>query len=125
MISQNYLRSSTLGGGFPFLHGLRQASRTSVQRPPSDFSFLLELDDLQTPKPPVPEHEITNQSRYGTLDDSGEQVLARLQLGLNGETFWSLADFERDMDLLAEGLEDLHIQYQGTYSREDIYLDDQ
>ena len=35
----------------------------------------------------------------------------------------SLEDFETDMDLLAEGLENLPAGYQGTYSREDIYLD--
>ncbi len=35
----------------------------------------------------------------------------------------SLAEFERDMDALAEGLDHLLVEYQGTYSRADIYLD--
>jgi hypothetical protein len=36
---------------------------------------------------------------------------------------FSLEEFERDMDLLTQGLENLPSEYQGTYSREDIYLD--
>jgi hypothetical protein len=36
---------------------------------------------------------------------------------------FSLEDFERDMDLLAQGLEHLPSEYQGNYPREDIYLD--
>jgi hypothetical protein len=43
----------------------------------------------------------------------------------NLATGFSLEEFERDMDLLAEGLEHLPAQYRGTYSREDIYLDDE
>jgi len=40
-------------------------------------------------------------------------------------TGFSLDEFERDLDLLAEGLDHLPLKYQGTYSREDIYLDDE
>lgn len=35
----------------------------------------------------------------------------------------SLEEFERDMDSLADGLDDLPAAYHGTYSREDIYVD--
>jgi hypothetical protein len=35
----------------------------------------------------------------------------------------SLEDFERDMDLMAQGLDHLPAEYQGTYPREDIYSD--
>lgn len=35
----------------------------------------------------------------------------------------SLEEFERDMDALAEGLEQLPAEYRGTYSRADIYVD--
>jgi len=41
----------------------------------------------------------------------------------NGFTEVSLEEFERNMDLLAEGSENLLPVYSGTYSREDIYLD--
>ena len=49
-----------------------------------------------------------------------DALLAPEQLG-NGKV--SLADFERDMDLLVQGLEHLPAEYEGTYSREDIYSD--
>jgi hypothetical protein len=35
----------------------------------------------------------------------------------------SLEEFERDMDALAEGAEQLPAEYRGTYSRADIYAD--
>ena len=35
----------------------------------------------------------------------------------------SLEEFERNLDLLAEGSENFSSRYNGTYSREDIYLD--
>jgi hypothetical protein len=49
-----------------------------------------------------------------------DALLALEQPG-NGKI--SLEDFERDMDLMAQGLEHLPAEYQGTYSREDIYSD--
>lgn len=49
-----------------------------------------------------------------------DALLALEQTG-NGKI--SLEDFERDMDLLAQGLDHLLTEYQGTYSREDIYSD--
>jgi hypothetical protein len=55
---------------------------------------------------------------------SGERMqLADALLALNqpADGKFSLKDFERDMDLLAQGLEHLPANYQGTYSREDIY----
>jgi hypothetical protein len=35
----------------------------------------------------------------------------------------SVEEFERDMDALAEGLEQLPTEYHGTYSRADIYAE--
>ncbi len=35
----------------------------------------------------------------------------------------SLQEFERNLDEMTEGLEDLVLPYQGTHSREDIYFD--
>lgn len=34
----------------------------------------------------------------------------------------SLEEFERDMNMLGDGLEHLALEYQGTYPRADIYL---
>ena len=48
-------------------------------------------------------------------------ALFALEQPVNGKI--SLEDFERDMDLLAQGLDHLPTEYQGTYSREDIYSD--
>ena len=46
-------------------------------------------------------------------------ALVALEQPGNGKI--SLEDFERDMDLMAQGLD--HPPAQGTYSREDIYSD--
>ena len=35
----------------------------------------------------------------------------------------SLAEFEQDMDALAEGLENIVVRYESGYSRKDIYVD--
>jgi hypothetical protein len=51
------------------------------------------------------------------------EVLDGLELPQGAITEPSLEEFERDMDVLAEGLEHLPVGYEGTYSREDIYLD--
>jgi hypothetical protein len=40
-----------------------------------------------------------------------------------GDGSFSLEDFERDMDFVAQGLEHLPSGYSGNYSREDIYSD--
>jgi len=50
-------------------------------------------------------------------------VLDGLELQQDAVTEPSMEEFERDMDALAEGLEHLTVGYEGTYSREDIYLD--
>ena len=34
-----------------------------------------------------------------------------------------IEEFERDLDALSEGLEELKLEYTGTYPRSDIYLD--
>ena len=51
--------------------------------------------------------------------------LADALLGLEPPTNgkFSLEEFDRDMDLLAQGLDHLPSKYEGTYSREDIYSD--
>lgn len=58
---------------------------------------------------------------------SAEQRLqladALLALEQPGNGKISLEDFERDMDLRAQGVDHGSTEYQGTYSREDIYSD--
>jgi hypothetical protein len=62
------------------------------------------------------------KARGVSVDELLQEVLD--ELNLNGEVVEpSLEEFERDMDALSEGLEHLPAGYQGTYSREDIYLD--
>lgn len=63
------------------------------------------------------------KARGVSVDDLLEEVLNGLELRQNAITEPSLEEFERDMDALAEGLEHLPVEYEGTYSREDIYLD--
>ena len=41
----------------------------------------------------------------------------------NGFAEASLEEFERNLDLLVKGSENFSSRYNGTYSREDIYLD--
>ena len=62
------------------------------------------------------------KARGVTVDELLQEVLNKLEPAPQGLTEASLEEFERDMDLLAEGLEHLPA-YPGTYSREDIYLD--
>ena len=52
-----------------------------------------------------------------------QKLLEKSVVSNNSPDEISLEEFERDMDMLAEGLEHLPINYQGNYSREDIYLD--
>lgn len=58
-----------------------------------------------------------------SVDDLLQEVLDELEPPHNAMAEPSLEEFERDMDALAEGLEHLQVGYEGTYSREDIYLD--
>jgi hypothetical protein len=58
-----------------------------------------------------------------SVDDLLQEVLDDLELPREAITEPSLEEFERDMDVLAEGLEHLPVGYEGTYSREDIYLE--
>ncbi len=48
-------------------------------------------------------------------------ALLGLEPSTNGK--FSLEEFDRDMDLLAQGLDHLPSEYEGTYSRKDIYSD--
>jgi regulator of sirC expression with transglutaminase-like and TPR domain len=63
------------------------------------------------------------KARGVSVDDLLQGVLDGLGLPQEALTEASLEEFERDMDALSEGLEHLPVGYQGTYSREDIYLD--
>jgi hypothetical protein len=62
------------------------------------------------------------KARGVTVEELLQDVLNKLGPPPDELTVVSLEDFERDMDLLAEGLEHLPA-YQSTYSRDDIYLD--
>jgi hypothetical protein len=62
------------------------------------------------------------KARGVTVDELLQEALNTLEPAPDGLTEASLEEFERDMDLLAEGLEHLPA-YRGTYSREDVYLD--
>ena len=63
------------------------------------------------------------RARGVSVDDLLQEVLDGLDLPQDGIVELSLEEFERDRDALAEGLEHLPVEYEGTYSREDIYLD--
>ena len=63
------------------------------------------------------------KARGVSVDDLLQEVLDGLEQQQDAVTEPSLEEFERDMDALAEGLEHLPAGYEGTYSREDIYLD--
>jgi hypothetical protein len=58
-----------------------------------------------------------------SVDQLLREILATLG-GIQTETTeTSFEEFESDLDALAEGLENLPLQYQGTYPRADIYAD--
>ena len=61
------------------------------------------------------------KARGVSVDDLLKEVIDAFEPPADGK--FSLEEFERDMDSLAQGLEHLPINYLGTYSREDIYLD--
>ena len=63
------------------------------------------------------------KARGVSVDDLLQEALDGLEQQQDAVTEPSLEEFERDMDALAEGLEHLPAGYEGTYSREDIYLD--
>ena len=58
-----------------------------------------------------------------SVDDLLDDVLSDLQPLEPKITEPSLEEFERDMDSLAEGLEQLPAGYRGTYFQEDVYAD--
>ena len=61
------------------------------------------------------------KARGVSVDDLLKEIIDVIEPRPNGE--FSLEEFDRDMDLLTQGLEHLPANYQGTYSREDIYSD--
>jgi len=58
-----------------------------------------------------------------SVDDLLQQVLRDMGPPRDALAERSLEEFEQDMDALAEGLEHFLVDYQGTYLREDIYMD--
>ncbi len=125
MINESYLKGKFLGGE-PFLSlGFRRSPKipTLTERHANDFSFLLELRDLQQAPRRLEFEETEARGTRSTVDVPLEQRLNRPGLFEQNLTEWSLAEFDRDMDLLSEGLEHLPLEYRGTYSREDIYSD--
>ena len=129
MINPDYFRGNFLGGGllFPSI-GLRQASKRTTDEPMTEnFSFLLELQDLQRSRRDLLLGEIETTTRAGRppAEHPLEQILRRSVMEEAKVSEYTLAEFERDMDVLTEGLDDLTLQYRGSYSRDDIYLDDE
>ena len=61
------------------------------------------------------------KARGVSVDDFLKEIIDAIEPQSNGE--FSLEEFDRDMDLMTQGLEHLPTKYQGTYSREDIYSD--
>ncbi|MDX6288576.1 MAG: hypothetical protein QOH42_375 [Blastocatellia bacterium] len=61
------------------------------------------------------------KARGVSVDDLLKGIIDAIEPHSNG--VFSLEEFDRDMDLLAQGLEHLSTNDQGTYSREDIYSD--
>src|SRR5215471_7333568 len=124
MTNQEYLRNGVLGAAWPYSAiGGVQSHATSPKRPdPTQVSVLLELDALQIQRQEL-KQTATRRGQTSALDEPIEEILARSVPPLT-QVEWSLADFERDMDLFADGFVDLQLGYRGTHSREDISRDD-
>ena len=123
MINQEYLVGNFFrGAGLP-VHGVRSfdINPRRIEYERGDFSFLLKLEELQRPRSLAIEHVSVAEASIFENQRPLNQGLPHA----NSAAAFSLEEFERDMDLLAEGLEHLPIHYRGTYSREDIYLDDE
>lgn len=118
MTNQEYLRGTFFGAGLP-VRGIRSLESRTPQRVEfenGDFSFLLKLGDLQRSG----ESDIVDPESIREDQIFENRQLLKMEVHLPE---FSLAEFERDMDLIAEGLENIGIGYQGTYPRADIYLD--
>lgn len=63
------------------------------------------------------------RARGVSVDDLLREVLDGMESPHPVAAELSLQEFERDLDALAEGLEHLPAGDEGTYSREDIYMD--
>lgn len=123
MTNQDYLRGAFFGAGLPVqsVRPLRDSAPSRIEYESGDFSFLLKLEELQRSR--QRDMEDVNETELAVFDN---QQLAHQDLHhTNLLAGFSLEEFERDMDLLAEGLEHLPLQYRGTFSREDIYMDDE
>jgi len=120
MINQEFLRGTVFGTGFP-AQGLRLAGHLPrrIEYKTGDFSFLLHLEEIQRSQPP--EHEEISDKEFSIFEK--RQSLNQDAQNFSNSAGFSVEEFERDMDLLASGLENIDFVYQGTYPREDIYLD--
>ena len=120
MINQEYLRGTAFGTGFP-VHGIRPSTRLSrrIEYTTDDFSFLLNLEEVQRSQ--LPPTEETSETEFSVFEKRHSLNQAAQSISVNAS--FSIEEFEQDMDLLAAGLENIHIAYQGTYPREDIYVD--
>ena len=122
MTNQEYLRGNFFGAGLS-LRGVRSLEGSvspRIEYENGDFSFLLRLGELQRPQEPL---DRINETEHSIFEK--QRLLDREVPRERAAVGFSLEEFERDMDLLAEGLENLPLQYRGTYSREDIYMDDE
>lgn len=70
-------------------------------------------------------HKLTAlaKRRGVSVDDLLQEALVGMEMSQEALTETSLEEFERDIDTLSDGLDHLPVRYQGTYSREDIYMD--
>jgi hypothetical protein len=63
------------------------------------------------------------KARGVSVDELLLSLLSKPELSETELVEPSLEEFERDMDAVAEGLDQLPVEYRGTYSRADIYAD--
>jgi hypothetical protein len=63
------------------------------------------------------------RARGVSVDDLLQEVLDGLELPQDAIAEPSLEELEQDMDALAEGLGELQVRCESSYSREDIYID--
>jgi len=62
------------------------------------------------------------KARGVSIDDLLLEMVAEMNSPSNGLDL-PIEEFEHDLDALSEGLDDLKLEYIGTYPRSDIYLD--
>jgi hypothetical protein len=63
------------------------------------------------------------KARGVSVDELLLAAINDLELSQDATNEPSLEEFEQDMDALADGLGYFPLKYEGSYSREDIYID--